>query len=394
MGLLSGQRVQRDAFPYPDIPPNSMAGSLTTPVTAHNAESSMRKVAVFAAVNLLSGVVSMLPRDGYSGSGPTKQIVGLPQFFTDPDGSGQGMDDWLYQLMYSWLLRGNAVGKILARDPMGRPTQIMLYHPDSCSPWTDDKGRTRWYINGVEQDTRDVWHRRVFPVPGKVLGMSPIALHATTISQGMAAATFGLRFFTDGGHPSAILQQEDSPTVDQATALAVKQRFLAAVRGTREPVVVGKGWKYQAIQIAPNESQFLDTQKYTAAECARIFGPGLPEILGYETGGSMTYANVEQRSVDLLKYSVDRWLIRLENILSADALSRPRYMKFNRGALLATDLLTRFQAHQIALRNKWEVVNEVRELEDMPPVEWGDVPQDPAKPEPTMQDIADGLSVK
>jgi HK97 family phage portal protein len=174
----------------------------------------------------------------------------------------------------------------------------------------------------------------------------------------------------------------------------VKQRFLAAVRGTREPVVMGKGWKYQAIQISPEESQFLDTQKYTAAECARIYGPGVPEVLGYETGGSMTYANVEQRSLDLLKFTIDRWLVRIETILSADTLSRPRYMKFNRGALLATDLLTRYRAHEIALRNKFEVVNEVRELEDRPPVAWGDMPQDPSKPEPTPQDIADAMTVK
>src|SRR3954470_17651656 len=107
MGLFSGRREQRDAFPYPDIPPNSLAGAIGSPSLPHNGESALRKVAVFASVNLLSGIVSMLPRDGYTGAGAGRQPVGLPQFFTDPDGSGQGMDDWLYQLMYSWLLRGN-----------------------------------------------------------------------------------------------------------------------------------------------------------------------------------------------------------------------------------------------------------------------------------------------
>ena len=379
MGLFSSRhQQQRDAFPYPDIPPNSLAGFGSTTVLPTTGDAAQRKVAVWASVNLLAGLVSELPRDGYAGLGATRRPVGLPVFFTDPDGSGQGMDDWLYQLVSSWLLRGNAVGSVLARDAMERPTQILLHHPDACSVWQDEKGRVHWYVDGVEKQARDIWHRRAFPSPGRVLGLSPIALHAATIGQGIAAANFGLRFFTDGGHPSAILQQEDSPTVTQAEAVAVKQRFLAAVRGTREPVVMAKGWKYQSIQVAPNESQFLDTQKYTAAECARIFGPGVPEVLGYETGGSLTYANVEQRSLDLLKFTLNRWLVKVENILSADVLTRPRYMKFNRNALLATDILTRYRVHEIALRNKIEVVNEVREKEDLPPVEWGDQPQEAA----------------
>lgn len=379
MGLFSGASVQqRDAFPYPAIPPNSEAGqfgipSLSNPVTG-NAESSLRKVAIFAATNLLAGLTSELPLDGYTGSGGDRREVTLPPFFSDPDGSGQGMDDWLYQLMYSWLLRGNAVGLILARDSMQRPSQVQLQHPDSCSTWQDDQGRIRWYINGKDTPASDVWHRRAFPVPGKVLGLSPIALHALTIGQGIAASTFGLRYFVDGGHPSAILTNENAAEITQSQAATVKVRFLAAVRGTREPVVMGKGWKYQAIQVSPEESQFLDTQKYTAAECARIFGPGVPEVLGYETGGSMTYANVEQRSLDLLKFSLNRWLRRAENLLSRDMLARPRYVKFNRDALLETDLLTRYRAYEIALRNKFKVVNEVREKEDDAPVEWGDEP--------------------
>ena len=379
MGLFSGPRTeQRDAFDTPPIPPNSQAGfaglpSLTNPVSG-NAETSLRKVAVFAAVNLLAGLASELPIDGFTGTGEKRTPIALPVFFTDPDGSGQGMDDWVYQLVYSWLMRGNAVGLILDRDRMERPSQIQLQHPDSCSAWQDDKGRVRWYVNGKEYEPRDVWHRRAFPVPGKLLGLSPIALHALTIGQGVAASTFGLRFFTDGGHPSAILTNESQEKVGKDVADTIKARFLAAVRGTREPVVFGRGWKYQAIQVSPEESQFLDTQKYTAAECARIFGPGVPEVLGYETGGSLTYSNVEQRSLDLLKFALNRWLRRIERTLSADVLARPRYIKLNRDALLATDLLTRYKAHEIGLRNKFIVVNEVRELEDRDPVEWGDEP--------------------
>jgi phage portal protein BeeE len=99
----------------------------------------------------------------------------------------------------------------------------------------------------------------------------------------------------------------------------------------------------------------------------------MPAVLGYETGGSLTYANVEQFNQQLLTFTLDPWLVRLERMLY-DLLPRPQYAKFNRGALLRTDLLTRYRAHEIALRNEFEVVNEVRDLEDRKPVAWGDEP--------------------
>jgi HK97 family phage portal protein len=381
MGLFTGSaRVQqRDAFGYPDIPPNSQAGSLRPSFTGARVETTdgaMRRIAIYAAVDLIAGVCSSLPVDGYTGKGADRREVPLSSFFTDPDGSGQGFGDWTYQLLYSWLLRGNAVGRIVARDAQDRPSQIVLQHPDYVSVQPDADGRLQWHFGGRSIPRQEVWHRRMKPVPGRTLGMSPIALHAVSIGQGLAAEAFGLRWFEDGAHPSAILQNENAATVTQEQANTVKARFLAAIRGTREPVVLGSGWKYQAVQIAPNESQFLDTQRYTAAEAARIFGPGIPEVLGYETGGSMTYANVEQRSLDLLKFTLDRYLRRIEDVLSTDILARPRYIKLNRDALLATDLLTRYKAHELALKNRFRYVNEVRRIEDLPPVEWGDQPNE------------------
>jgi HK97 family phage portal protein len=358
----------------PEIPSNGSLGltaNFTRPLDTRHAESSLRQVAVWSSVNLLAGLVASLPLDGFTGQGPDKRPIALPVFFTDPDGTGQGMPDWLYQLMVSWLLRGNTVGDVVDRDGMGRPTQVMLLHPDQVGLF-EGKDGPRWSCKGKPLVSSNVWHRRAYPVPGSRLGLSPIALHAQSIGMGLAAGAYGLRWFMDGAHPSAILSTDEE--LDEPKARTVKARFMAAIRGRREPVVLGNGWKYQAVQVSAGESMFLDTQRYSAAECARIFGPGLPEVLGYDTGGSLTYSNVEQRSLDLLKFTLDRWLVMIEQILSADMLARPRYVRFNRGALLRTDLLTRYRAHEIALRNKFEVVNEVRDLEDLSPVDWGDEP--------------------
>lgn len=386
--------VQRDAWAgVPPIPPNSMSvdgGAYTLGLGSdRGVETAMRRVAIGSAVRLIAGVTGSLPLDGFTGSADTRREVGLPGFFDDPDGTQQGMGDWLEQLVYSLALRGNVVGQILDVDTFGRPSQIMLKHPDAVSVYDRPDG-PEWRFNGKEIDRDQVWHRRMFPVPGQRLGMSPVSAHAMTVLQGNAATAFGLRWFLDGAHPSAILRNTDQTTIDQAQATGIKAKFLAAVRGTREPVVMGSGWEYQAIQVAANESQFLDTQRYTGAECARIFGPGIPEILGYETGGSLTYANVEQRSIDLLKFTLNRWFVKIEDWLSRDVLARPRVVKFNRDALLETDLLTRYRAHEIGIRAKFLVPNEARALEDRPPLPGGDeVVQAPTSAPPTPVTVED-----
>lgn len=369
MSVLFGRRLERrDAFPEPPIPPNSAAAQGTyNRVDLSRAESSLQKVAVWASTQLLAGTVAMLPIDIYSGTGVDQRERPKPTWMLDPAGDGYGLEDWLSQLMMSWLLRGNVYGLVGSRDTrLGTPTQIVLQHPDQVAGWRDRDGKTQWRVAGKPLDPPDMmWHRRVHPVPGCLLGLSPTAYQATTIGTGIAAMRFGAEWFAGGAHPTGVLSTDKD--LDQTRAMTAKQRYMAALEGRREPVVLGGGWKFESIQIAPNESQFLETNEYTSAECCRIFGPGVAEILGYKTGGSLTYQNVEQRALHLLTYTLDPWLTRIERIFTS-LLPRPQYAKVNRGALLRTDLLTRYRAHEIAIRNRFQTPNEARELEDNPPL--------------------------
>lgn len=382
MGRLFGSVAaeRRDAFPYPVIPPNSEAGAVSVRrVSLSRADSAMQKVAIWAAVNLIASIGEMLPFNVYRGVGADRQRITTPSWLLDLGGKGYGTGDFIWQTLYCWGLRGNVYGVPVERDPRtGQPTTIDLAHPDDVQFVQDstDPTKGKWMIRG--KDAPDVWHQRCYPTPGRVTGLSPIAMHAVTIAQGLYAQNFGAQWFLDGAHPSAILTNDKASEIDQSTATTVKQRFLAAVRGTREPVVLGGGWKYEQIQIAPAESQFLETQNLTSAECARIYGPGMPEILGYETGNSMTYANIEQRAIDLLKYTLDPWLTRVERVLTM-LLPQPQYVRMDRRALLQTDALTRFQRHALALRYGVETINEIRlNSEDLTVVKWGNEPYLPS----------------
>src|SRR5258708_1324501 len=125
----------------------------------------------------------------------------MPGWLTDLDGTGHGLPDWLYQYVFSSMLRGNAYGIILDRDAMrGTPTQIVLQHPDDVRLWRPSDGPVEWKVASKPVDADKMWHRRVHPVPGRVLGMSPIELHATTIGLAISSLEFGSQWFRDGAH--------------------------------------------------------------------------------------------------------------------------------------------------------------------------------------------------
>jgi HK97 family phage portal protein len=337
------------------------------------AESSLQSVAVRSAVDLIASIASELPLDIFRGRGSARQELNMPGYMEDPDGSDQGLEDWCYRVVVSWLLRGNLYGDVLDRGPGGILRQVDIFHPDRVHPQLEN-GLVRWFHEGREITAGRMLHRRVNPVPGWLLGLSPIAYHMWTIGGSLSATRFGLQWFQDGAHPGGILRQTEKPIEDETKAKLIKDRFMAALQGTREPVVLGKGWEWTQLQVNPEESQFLETQGFSEAQCARIFGPGIAEILGYGGEGStLTYANLIDRDLHVLKYALNKWLRRLERLLS-QFLPRPQYARFNRDALLETDTLRRYQAHAIALDKRFKVVNEVRDKEELPPVDWGDEP--------------------
>jgi len=335
----------------------------------------MASIALRSTADLIASTISELPVHTFRQPDPGKDVpiqVTTPGYMEDPGGDGHGLQDWLYQMILSWLMRGNVYGDILARSPLNFPTQILWFYPDDVNvqPLGSDY---QWMVNGRPVlDPSKFAHYRVNPVPGQLLGLSPIAQHAAQIGTSIAASRFGLQWFTDGAHPTAVVTNE-LDDLNTKSIRKAKNAFLQAMRGTREPVVLGRGWKFQALQVSPEESQFLSTIGMSEAQAARIFGPGYAEIFGYETGGQSTYANIEGRSALLLVYSLGKWITRADRVMSS-MLPKSQFMRLDPDALLRTTTLDRYKAHDLALKGRWKVVNEVRKDEDMEPVEWGDEP--------------------
>lgn len=335
-------------------------------------ETALQSVAFRSGADLIASIVSELPLDVFSGERAERKKRATPGYLDDPSGDGHGRQDWIYQFILSWILRGNTFGDIIDQGPTGMIRQAALFHPDTVSVHVED-GAPVWRVSGQEIPTSRFYHRRVNPVPGALMGLSTVQAHADTLGLSLATTRFGRTWFQDGGHPGGILSNSEADMKDEALVRKAKDRFMAALFGTREPIVLGKGWSFDQVQVAPEESQFLQTQGWSEAQCARIHGPGVAEILGYESGGSMTYANVIDRDISLLKYTVGKWVTRIERLLSA-WLPRPQYVTLDREAFLETSAMQRWQLNQIKLETGAYTINQIRDKENDEPVEWGNKP--------------------
>jgi HK97 family phage portal protein len=377
VGVFSGERMpagQREnralTFIQPLIGAHLQA---LTDQTAGDIDSSLRQQTVWNCVGLLASSLAMMPPYAYRGGGvqgfgEANRVTNQPVLLNEPSADADIMD-FLYIGMMSLLLRGNLYGIIADRDSAGRPAQIEIQHPDQMHVKQLENGTVEYRLRNKLQNSADVWHKRAFRMPGKVVGLSPIEYAARTIRLTENAKSFGSRFFEDGGHPSGLITNEstDLKQINQDDAVTIKQRFMAAVRGSREPVVMGGGWKYQQIQISPDESQFLNTQKWSATDICRAFWVK-PEMVGAASEGSaITYANVENRMLDFLTHPLGWWLVRWERWLGKE-LAGPQYVKFDTRMLLKTDMLSRLRGYHMMIGSRAFTQDEVRAMEDMPPL--------------------------
>jgi HK97 family phage portal protein len=358
------RRERRDATVQQEVDFRGLGRSrLTTSGQVVNDDRALQLSAVWGCVDLLSTLVSTLPIAEYRKIDGVRKVQTTPALLEDPAGDGTGFEVWLRQLITSCLLRGNAYGLIERIGPDGWPVQISSLHPDritwrrerNLGPVTsflDNEPILRWPLGPL-------WHLPVYVTPGSPIGMSPIQYAANTIGLGLAAQRFGAGWFDGGGLPIGTLESDQ--IIDADTAVKLKERVRETMR-PGEPLVLGAGLKFNAIQVNPEDSQFLETSKANADDIARFFFRRPPG-----EGGAVTYANVEARSLDLLTYTLTGWLVPIEKALTR-LRPRPRYVKFNADALVRVDLAGRYKAHDIAIRSGLNSRDERRELEEYGPI--------------------------
>ena len=368
-GRVTGNPARESRFLTFVSPPVGAYTQALQDWASSDPEGAMRQATVWMCANkvaLSMSVMRPLPYTGPTvGYGQATRLAPGPML-TKPS-SDLSMSGFTYSTWLSLMLRGNVYGIIAARDPLGLPTQIELQHPDQMRVRRLQDGSYEYRLRNTVVDPATVWHKAIFRMPGSRVGMAPISYAAKSTRTAQAAEQFGLEWFEDGGHPSGILINKDAKEINQQQAQGVKARFMAAVRGSREPVVMAGGWDYEQIQVKADESQFLDTIQATAAEICKFFLMKPQQAGIAQEGSAITYQNVEDNMIDFLTFPMTPWMIEYEQWL-AEWVPSTQYVKLDSSPLLRTDFLNRMTAYHMMIGSRAFTQDEVREMEDRPPL--------------------------
>ncbi|MFM2078285.1 MAG: phage-related portal protein [Actinomycetota bacterium] len=368
----------------PPTEARSIEGDLTSAIWAQrrgggsagqyvSADTAMQLMAVWRCRTLLTDIVSGLPIDQYRkpvGGGDRVPMdlspwVASPSAIVEPE-------DFRAQLMMSMLECGNAYALVHKWDAAGRyPLKTETIDPRDVTV-SRPKGALQppaYKVGNEPIDSERMIHLRAFgPRPGSVMGLNPLEYARNTIGLGLAVRAYGAGWYEGGGHPTSVLVNANP--IDKAQAEQAKARWKEAT-SSDHVAVLGHGWDYRQAQVAPDDALFLAATNATSVDICGFYGVP-PEMLGFSAGGgSLTYANREQRALDFLTWSVQWWVGRIEKAFSRH-LPPGEYVKLNVDALLRSDSWTRWQIHDKAVRIGAHSINDVRHIEDEPAIANGD----------------------
>ena len=196
------------------------------------------------------------------------------------------------------------------------------------------------------------------------------------IGMAIACEEYGAKFFANGAAPGGVLEHPGTIKDPQRVRESWQSTF-GGSGNSNKIAVLEEGMKYTPIGISPEQAQFLETRKFQINEIARIFRVP-PHMVGDLEKSS--FSNIEQQSLEFVKYTLEPWLVRWEQSIQRTLFSpeeKKRYFaKFNVEGLLRGDYASRMSGYATARQNGWMSANDIRELENMdriPAEEGGDL---------------------
>lgn len=360
MSLLFG-RVERESAA--SIPSRT---SLTTGANV-TATTALRSSAVWACLRLRADLISTMPVRCYRTSGGIDVEIPPMPVLVNPGGAAVPMTEWLYASQVDLDRLGNAIGIITATDAAGKPARIELQDASSVSIRGSFSTITEYRIGGRTYTPEKIWHERQYVLPGLPVGLSPIAHAAYSIGTHITAQQFALNWFTNSGAPSGVLRNTRERTLKSAVAQVMKERFKIAVEG-RDVFVTGSDWEYIPAAADAAASAFLEQQKASIPDIARFLGVPADMIDAEVSTGSITYANVTQRNLQLLILNLGPAIYRREQAISARMLPAPRFVRFDQeAALLRMDPATRTDMLIKEVAGRIKAPSEARAEKNLPP---------------------------
>ena len=351
----------------------------------------MQLSAVYACIRVLSESVAQLPLQLYTTeNGKRTKATDHPLYsllYAEPNPEMSSFN-WREAMMMNLLVFGNGYSQVI-RNGKGEPIALYPLMADKMAVSRDEHGRIYYEYTYSEKEysgdkKKDEIIRLspsdVFHVPGLgfdgLVGYSPIAMAKNAIGMAIACEEYGAKFFANGATPGGILEH---PGVVKDPE-RVRESWNSAFGGSsnaNKVAVLEEGMKYTPISISPEQAQFLETRKFQINEIARIFRIP-PHMIGDLEKSS--FSNIEQQSLEFVKYTLDPWVCRWEQSMQRALLSpdekKDYFFKFNVDGLLRGDYQSRMNGYAVGRQNGWMSANDIRELENLdriPEEEGGDL---------------------
>lgn len=381
--LLGGEPQALDVtWVHPDQATTLFPGYAETESGAFvTSESAMRIAAVYACVRVIAEGVGILP---------------LHLYRREADGGrARAADHWLYDLLhrrpnawqtpYAWkemtaahlALHGNAFS---LKTVSGRRTLELLPVPPTWVTvrWNENL-RFSFEVRDPAGGYLEVPEDRMLFIRGLSLdgrvGLNPIAYHREAFGLAQQLNTQAGRLFRNGAQIAGVLQHPGS--LSKPAADRLREQFDARYAGASnawKTMLLEEGMKFEKVGMTAEDAQFLESRKFQRGEIATLFRVP-PHMIGELDRA--TWSNIEQMNTEFVQYSLAAHLTRIEQSLEQSLLPEAdrdtHFVQFDVNGLLRGDLASRFSAYSTARQGGWLSVNEIRQRENLNPIEGGDV---------------------
>ena len=278
-------------------------------------------------------------------------------------------------------LRGNYYSEI-----RGAGDNITLHplNPDNVATDFDvDTGLITYEYRRQDGRIERFSHEQIFHVRGmslnSVVGCSVIEYARNVIGAALAQEDHGSSLFRNGGLPAFWISRPAERKWTQTARDNFRKEWKAIHAGSEnagQPPILGDGMKIHELGLTNRDSQWLESREFSAEEICRFFGVA-PYMIGVKTSAPL--GSIEQQSLEFATYTLGPLAVRFEQAANRDLVDEPDnyYTKIILDALVRANIESRYSAHNVAVQGGWKTINEVRETEDLNPIEGGDEPRFP-----------------
>jgi HK97 family phage portal protein len=360
-------------------------GNISTAGPAVTERTAMGIGAVYACIGLIGGAIASLPLPIYKRTPAGRERIDHDiwwLFNEQPCACMSAAVMWEY-LVWSLLLHGDAFAVIKRGGPMG--TQVVGIEPVHPLSVTVQEVEERLIYTVVDSgktlviDQDDMLH-----IPGLgfdgLRGLSPLRYAARqTFGLSLAAEEYSARFFSQGARPDYIITTESTMNKEQQQLF--RESWMARYAGLANAhipaLLSGAKAEVKALTLSPEEAQLMAMRTFQASDVARIFGVP-PHLIGITEKTTSWGTGIEQQSIGFVKYTLQRHLVKIEQEINRKVFrkSLQLFAEFNTAGLERGDTKARNESYRIAAGRAgepgWMTINEIRRLENMPPVEGGD----------------------